>query len=78
MRHLRIPIVLAFVDDHSQHLGHCAVGMLHTTVAAWVVGAGGDFLNTKKLVDDVRKLGAEGRCPRGCYTGTAKGGCISR
>ena len=22
VRHLRIPIVLAFVDDHSHHLGH--------------------------------------------------------
>ena len=52
-RQLRIPIVLAFVDDHSQHLGHCMVNTLHTTVTAWMVGAGGDFSNTKKLIYDV-------------------------
>ena len=50
---LRIPIVLAFVDNHSQHLGHCVVNALHATVAAWMIGAGGDCSNTKKLVYDV-------------------------
>ena len=59
VRQLRIPIVLAFVDDHSQHLGHCVVNALHTTNATWMVGAGGDFSNTKKLAHDVGKLGAE-------------------
>ena len=59
MRRLRVPIVLAFVDHHSQYLGDCAVNMLHTTVAAWMVGAGGNFSNTKKLIYDVGKLGAE-------------------
>ena len=50
VRQLRIPIVLAFVDDHSQHLGHCVVNVLHTTVTALMVGAGGDFSNTKMLI----------------------------
>ena len=59
MRQLRIPIVLAFIDDHSQYLGHCVVNTLHTTVTARVAGAGGDFSSTKTPVDDVRKLGAE-------------------
>ena len=53
MRPLRMSIVLAFNNDLSQHLGHCVVGTLHATVTARVVGAGGDFSNTKKLVDDV-------------------------
>ena len=59
VRQLRIPIVLLFVDDNSQHLGHCVVNTLHTTVTAWMVGAGGDFSNTQKLIHDVRKFGAE-------------------
>ena len=53
VRQLRIPIVLTFVDDHSQHLGRCVVNALHTTAAAWMVGAGGDFCRTKKLIYDV-------------------------
>ena len=56
---LRIPIVLAFVDDHSQHLGHCVVNALHTTVTACMVGAGGDISNTKQLIYDVGTPGAE-------------------
>ena len=59
VRQLRIPIVLVFVDDHNQHLGHRVVNALHTTVTAWMVGAGGDFSNTTKLIYDVGKLGAE-------------------
>ena len=58
-RLLRIPIVLAFVDDHSQHLGHCVVNALHTTIAPWMVGACGDFPKPKKLIYDEGKLGAE-------------------
>ena len=56
---LRIPIILAFVDHHGHHLGHYVVNALHTTVTAWMVGAGGDFSNTKKLIFDVGNLGAE-------------------
>ena len=59
VRQLRISIVLAFVDDHSQHVGHCVVNALHTTVIACMLGAGGDSSNTKKLIYDVGKLGAE-------------------
>ena len=50
VRQLSIPIVLAFVDDHSQHLGHCVVNALHTVFTAWIVGAGGDLSNTQKLM----------------------------
>ena len=50
VRQLRIPIVLAFVDDHTQHLGRCVVNALHTAVTAWMVGVGSDFSNTKKLI----------------------------
>ena len=50
VRQLHTPIVLAFVDDHSQHIYHYVVVALHTTVAAWMVGVDGDFLKTKKLI----------------------------
>ena len=59
VRQLRISTALAFVDDHSQHLSHFVVNALHTTVAAWMVEAGGDFSITKKLIYDVGKLSAE-------------------
>ena len=59
MWQLRISIVLAFVGDHSQYLDHCVVNALHTTVTAWMVGAGGDLSSTKKPTYDVKKLGAE-------------------
>ena len=35
------------------------VGTLHATVTARMIGVGGDFSDTKNLVEDVRKLGAE-------------------
>ena len=35
------------------------VNALPTTATVWMVGAGGDFLNTKKLIYDVGKRGAE-------------------
>ena len=65
VRKLRIPILLAFFDDHSQHLGHCVVNTLHTTVTARVIGAGGDLSNTKKVVIDVPKARSRtgGSCP---------------
>ena len=53
VRQLRIQIVLSFVDHRNQHLGHCEVNALHTTVATWTLGAGGDFSSTKKLIYDV-------------------------
>ena len=52
VRQLRTPIVLAFVGDHTQHLGHYVVNALNTTVAAGMVGAGGNFSNTKELIYD--------------------------
>ena len=53
VRQLRIPIILSFVDSRNQHLGHCEVNALHTTVATWTLGADGDFSSTKKLIYDV-------------------------
>ena len=35
------------------------VDTLHTTATARIIGAGGDFTSTKKLVDDARKLRSE-------------------
>ena len=46
VRQLRIPVVLAFADDHIRHLGHYMVNTLYTTVSAWMVGADGFFFRT--------------------------------
>lgn len=63
VRWLQIPIFLALIEDHGQHLGHHVVHhVVHTlnaAVALWVVGAGGELVNSKQLVDSVRKLEAE-------------------
>ena len=56
---LFIPVVLELVDDHCQHLGHRVVYTFHPTVAVWVVGAGGNFVNPEKLINGMRKLVAE-------------------
>ena len=53
VRELLIPVI---VDHHRQQLGHRVIKMIHTTIAIWVVGAGGNFRNPKKLVDGLRKL----------------------
>ena len=45
VRELFIPVVLELVDDHCHHLGHRVVYPFHLTVAVWVVGACGHFLN---------------------------------
>ena len=53
MRELQIPVVLAFIDDHSQHLGH------NVSVTVWIKGACSKLAHSQKLVDSVRKLGSE-------------------
>ena len=52
---LHIPVILELVDHHCQHLGHRVIHTLHLAIAIWVVGAGGNFPNSKKLVDHLRK-----------------------
>ena len=56
VRELFIPVILEIVDHHCQHLGHLLIHTLHYIIAISVVGAGGNFPNPKKLVDDMRKL----------------------
>ena len=59
VRELQIPVVLAFIDDHGQHLGHCIVHPLNASVAVWMMGACGKLAHSYKLVDSVCKLRAE-------------------
>ena len=59
MKELFIPVVLEIVDGHCQHLGHRVVYTFGPIVAVWVVGPGGNFPNSDKLINGVRKLGAE-------------------
>ena len=56
---LFISVVLELVDGHCQHLDHRVVYTSYSTVAVWVVGAGGEFSNPQKLIYGVRKLGGE-------------------
>ena len=58
MRELLIPVILELVDHHCQHLDHRVIYTLHSTIVIWVVGAGDNFPNPKKLVDGMRKLSA--------------------
>ena len=48
VRELQIPVVLAFVGDHSQHLGHGIVHPFSTSVAVWMVGACGLFMDPQR------------------------------
>ena len=59
MRDLFIPVVSELVADHCLHLGHRVVYTFHPIVAVWVIGVGGDFSSPEKLINGVRKLGAE-------------------
>ena len=56
VRELFIPVVLEFVDDHCQHLGHRVVCTFYPTVAVWVVRAGGNFPNPEKLINGVNNV----------------------
>ena len=50
---LQIPVVLAFIDDHSQYLGHSVIHLLNASVTVWFVGAYGKFAHSQKLVDSL-------------------------
>ena len=56
VRELLTAVILKLVDHHCQHLGHCVIHTLQPTAVVWVVGAGGNFPNPKKIADSMRKL----------------------
>ena len=53
VRELQVPIVLSFINDHSQHLGYSVVHPLYASVTVWMIGARGKFANSLKLVDSL-------------------------
>ena len=50
VRELQIPVVLSFVDDRGQHLGHSVVHTLNASVAVWMIGAFGNLAHSQQLV----------------------------
>ena len=50
---LQIPVVLSFIDDHSQHLKHSVVHPLNASVTVWMIGACGKLAHSQKLVDSL-------------------------
>ena len=50
VRELLVSVILELIDHCSQHLSHRMVHTLHPTNALWVVRAGDNFPNPKKLV----------------------------
>ena len=50
---LQVPVVLSFIDDHSEYLGHSVVHALHASVTVWMVGACGKLVHSQKLVDSL-------------------------
>ena len=59
MGELFLPVFWELVEDHCQHLVHRVVYTFHPPAAVWVVGAGDNFSNPERLINGVRKLGAE-------------------
>ena len=53
---LHISVVVDLVDHHCQLFGNRVIHTVHPAIAIWVVEAGGNFPNAKKLVDHLRKL----------------------
>lgn len=56
MRLLQVPVVLAFIDDHGNHLSESVVEMFKDTLDLGVKGSSATFLSAKKLVDQTREL----------------------
>ena len=56
---MNISIIVLFIDDHSEHLGHCMVHALDEAVAVRMIGAWRCFPHALELVDSVRQLGAQ-------------------
>ena len=59
VREPQIPVVLSFVDDHSQHLGHSVVHPFNASVAVRMIRACAKLAHPQLLVYSLRKLGAE-------------------
>ena len=47
VREMQVPVVLASIDDHSQHLGHSMVRPLYALVTVWMIGACGKFAHSQ-------------------------------
>ena len=56
VRELLMPVILELVDHHCQRLGHRVIHVLYPTIAIKVIETGGNFPNSKKLIDGMRKL----------------------
>ena len=50
VRELQDPVVLSFIDDHSQHLGHSMVYPLNASVVVWMIGACGKLAHSQHLL----------------------------
>ena len=50
VRELQIPVVLSFVDDHSQHLGHSVVHPLNAFFAVGMIGDCGKLAHSQQLI----------------------------
>ena len=59
VRELQIPVVLSFIDDHSQRLSHSVVHPLTASVTVWMIGACGKLAHSQQLVDSLLKLGTK-------------------
>ena len=53
VRELQVPVVLSFIDHHSQHLGHSVLHMLNAAVTVWIIGACGKLAHSQKLVNNL-------------------------
>ena len=51
VRELKIPLILALVDDYSQFLGHGVIHPLNAYVAVWKVGGCDKFMGAQKLIN---------------------------
>ena len=53
VRELQTPVVLSFVDDHSQHSGHSVVQPLNASVTVWMTGACVKIARCQQLIDSL-------------------------
>ena len=53
VRELQVPVVLSFIDDHSQHLSHSVVHPFIASVTVRVIGTCGKLAHSQKLVDSL-------------------------
>ena len=50
VRQRQLPIVLSFIDDHSQHLGHSVVHPLNAPVTVAMIGACSKLAHAQQLI----------------------------